>query len=234
MKKSILLVFALCISVLLSAVSHNVSFNIADLELTQEDRGYDVIRIGEFLITNERTKPELPIKFVNLIIPCGMEVDDISISTQQEDIDGSFTVNPSPGPMIITDPPSPAEPDQTIYGSSNIYPNECVEVISHGYFDGANRIVTLAVYPVQFNPDQNTLIFNSYIDFTLSFKGSESPDATPLYRLAKYDNLYDKALHSIVDNDADIAAYKHQPTILNELRENDVEMYIIGEAQYAS
>lgn len=234
MKKSVLLVFPLCISVLLSAVSHNVSFNIADLELSQEDRGYDIIHVDDLLVTYERGKPELPIKYVNLIIPCNMEVDEIGITTQQQNINGSFTVNPSPGPMIITDPPSPAEPNQTIYGSSNIYPNECVEVISHGYFGGANRIVTLAVYPVQFVPDQNALIFHSNIDFILSFTGSESPDATPLYRLAKYDGLYNKALHSIVDNDADIAAYKHQPTIINELRENDVEMYIIGEAQYAS
>ncbi len=172
MKKCILFGLTLCLSVLLSAVSHDVSFNIADLEISQEDRGYDVIRMDELLNTNERTKPELPIKFVNLIIPCGMEIDDISITTQQQNIDGNFTVNPSPGPMIITDPPSPAEPDQTIYGSSNIYPNECVEVISHGYFDGANRIVTLAVYPVQFFPNQNTLIFHSNIDFTLSFTSS--------------------------------------------------------------
>jgi hypothetical protein len=106
MKKSILLVFALYISVLLSAVSHNVSFNIADLELTEEVRGYDVIRMDDLLITNERSLPELPIKFVNLIIPCAMEVDNISTTTQQQDIDGSFMVNPSPGPMIITDPPS--------------------------------------------------------------------------------------------------------------------------------
>lgn len=180
---------ALLKRIVISSITQR-KFSTADLELTKEDRGYDVIRMDELLITNERSLPELPIKFVNLIIPCGMEVDDISITTQQEDIDGSFTINPSPGPMINTDPPSPAEPDQVIYGSSNKYPNECVEVLSHGYFDGANRIVTLAVYPVQFIPDINTLIFNSNIDFTLSFTGSESPDATPLFRLAKYDDFY--------------------------------------------
>jgi tetratricopeptide (TPR) repeat protein len=234
MKKSILLVFALYISVLLSAVSHNVSFNSNDLEFSKEDRGYDVIRMDELLITNERTKPELPIRFVNLIIPCGMEVDDISITAQQQDIDGSFTVNPSPGPMIITDPPSPAEPDSTIYNSSEIYPNQPVEVLSHGYFDGANRIVSLAVYPVQFIPNQNTLIFNSNIDFTLSFTSSESPDATPLYRLSKYNNIYDNALRSIVENDIDVDTYKYHPAIIDHHREGDFDMIIIGEDEYAS
>ena len=233
MKKSILLGIALFLSVLLSAVSHDVNFNIADLEFSKDDRGYDIIRMDELLVINERSKPELPVKFVNLIIPCGMEVDEINITTQQQNIEGNFTVIPSPGPMIITDPPLPADPDSTIYHSSETYPNQPVEVLSHGYFDGANRIVSLAIYPVQFIPVQNALLFNDNIYFALSFNGSESPDAVPQYRLLKYDIMYDKALRSIVENDNDVDTYKHQPIIINELREDDVEMYIIGEAQYA-
>lgn len=234
MKKRILLVLTLCLSVLLSAVSYSVNFSIADLELSQEDRGYDIIRTDETLITTERSKPELPVKFVNLIIPCGMEVDDINITTQQQNVNGDFTVNPSPGPMVITDPPSPAEPDSNIYNSSEIYPNQPVEVLSHGYFDGANRIVSLAIYPVQYIPNENTLIFNNNIDFSLSFTSSESPVAIPQYRLSKYDALYNNALRSIVENDIDVDTYKFNPEIIEQHREGDFDMIIIGEDEYAS
>lgn len=235
MKKRILLVFALCLSVLLSAVSHDISFNIADLEFTQEERGYDVIHMNELEATIKKGEPELPVKYINLIIPCGMEVDDISITAQQQNIEGSFTVNPSAGPILPpSEIPEPAEPNPAIYNSSNIYPLECVEIISHDYFDGGNRIVSLAVYPVQYIPQDSILKFNDNIYFSLSFKSSDQPTTLPHYRLAKYDELYDKALRSIVENDCDVSSYKYQPTILTETREDDVEMYIIGEADYAS
>ena len=233
MRTSFCILMLLLFSVTLFAVNHSESFNINDLEITQEERGYDVIRLDELLITTDRSKPELPVKFINLIIPCGMEVDNINITTDQQTVGDTFFVNPSPGPVIITNPPEPADPDSTIYNSADIYPSQCVEVISHGYFDGANRIVSLAVFPVQYYPANSTLVFNNNIDFSLNFTNSDEPAIFPQYRLEKYVEVYDKALQSIVENDQDIETFKHHPTILSEPREDDVVMYIIGKAEYA-
>ncbi|MCK4311698.1 MAG: T9SS type A sorting domain-containing protein [Candidatus Cloacimonetes bacterium] len=234
MKTSFCILMLLLFAVTLSAVSHSESFNINNLEITTEYRGYDIVRMQDCLITENRGEPELPVKFINLIIPSGMEVDNINISQQQQVIDGSYFVNPSPGSLIICEEFEPAEPDSTIYNSYDPYPENCVEVISHGYFDGGNRIVSLALYPVQYIPADSILNFNENINFNLTFKSSDPPAALPQYRLSKYEEIYNNALHSIVENDADISAYKYNPTILTEPRENDVEMYIIGEDIYAS
>jgi hypothetical protein len=234
MKKSILLGLALYVSVLLSAVSHSVSFSTADLEFTQESSGYDVLRMQDCLVTENRGEPELPVKFINLIIPSGMEVDNINISQQYQFLEESYFINPSPGSLIIGEDFLPAEPNPDIYNSTSIFPSECVEVISHGYFDGGNRIVTLAIYPVQYIPKDGIIQFNSNINFTLTFKSSDQPTTLSHYRLAKYDAMYDKILRSMVENDGDVDMYKYQPTILSETREGDVEMYIIGEAEFAA
>lgn len=127
----------------LLAVSHSESFNVNDLEFSKEERGYDKVKLADLQVTTERGEPELPVKLVNLIIPCGTEVDNIDIKVNQHTLEGTYFINPSPGPVPINEIPEPAEPDSSIYNSPNIFPKNCVKVVSHGYFNGANRIVSL-------------------------------------------------------------------------------------------
>ncbi|MCF7920745.1 MAG: T9SS type A sorting domain-containing protein [Candidatus Cloacimonetes bacterium] len=227
MKKLCLFSLMLLISVMLLAVSYNVSFDTADLTITANNEGYDEIRVENLTITTERSEPELPYKLVNLIIPSGMEVDNITITKQQTLIKGDFIVNPSPGEVIMSDIPDPADPDSTIYNSAAYFPSEPVEVLSHGYFQGANRIVTLAVYPVQFKPSKKELYFNSGLSCTFTFTSSDSPVVIPQYRLAQYDEVFDDDLRSLVENDSDVDTYRNDPTVVQNANQY-VAMYIIG------
>ncbi len=94
----------------LFAVSHSESFYINDLEFSVEERGYDKVKLADLLVTTERGEPELPVKLVNLIIPCGTEVDDIDITINQKTLEGNYFINPSPGPVPIIEIPEPAKP----------------------------------------------------------------------------------------------------------------------------
>lgn len=210
------------------AVSHYESFNIYDLVFSVEERGYDKVKMAGLLVTMEKGEPELPVKVINLIIPRSTEVDDIAITVDQQTMEGHYFINPSPGPVPVGNIPEPIEPDSAIYNSSNIFPKKCVEVLSHGYFDGTNRIVSVAIYPVQYIPADRIVKFNRSINFSLSFTSSDPPVAYPKPRTQRRQKKIENALKSIVVNDNDISTYVYRSPISKTMDGDDIDFVIIG------
>lgn|SRR5690554_4844074 len=78
-------------------ITHQVTFNINDVEIVSDD-GYDIVRLqGGGIIDSEETagEPQLPLISINLLLPEGAVATAVTVtSTQETQITGSFTVYP--------------------------------------------------------------------------------------------------------------------------------------------
>ena len=95
-------------------ITHQVTFNINDVEIVSDD-GYDIVRLqGGGIIDSEETagEPQLPLISINLLLPEGAVATAVTVTaTQETQVTGNFTVYPVQLPAIpdFSDlPPIPA------------------------------------------------------------------------------------------------------------------------------
>ncbi len=204
-----------------SQLKHSVSFDKSDLEINTEverdGNTYNKVIFSSMRETEEVGKPSLPVKYIKLIIPTDKDVQKIIIDkTNVSEIPVSYPILPaqSPVPLSIEDIiPEFVSPDSKTYSSYANFPSECVKLVHSGYFDGTNHIVTLAIYPVQYNPKSSKLVFNNSIDFSLNLSDGEGPKIKVQNRKAKNQKIYDSILKRLVDNPEDIALFQKKPVL---------------------
>lgn len=204
-------------------VTHNVTFSKPELIL-KVITGGDSLEYAKLAYTglqqmDDIGKPSLPVKYIKLIIPPDEEVDNIVLNiTNKEKISLPGKIYPAqPGIITSIDAENPGfvKPDSTVYESDTPWPSEMVKTLRHGYFDGSNHIVTLAVCPFQYYPKSDRLEFFTNISFSLRFKSAESKAIYVPNRYRKNQEIYDAILNDIVDNPRDISAYSSPPNLLD-------------------
>jgi len=207
----------------IAQVTHTVNFSFEELivsEITGENSNtYTKLKYDELLPSDEIGKPELPIKFINLIIPIDQRVEEINLRITGEDtIDISNPIYPNQPPLptlIGFEGYEFVEPDPDIYNSDDPYPSELVKVSADGYYDGINHIITLAVYPVYYMPGLNKIIFNSNIEIIMEMEATDASVLNVNTRIPSNQEMYDNILASIIDNPEYIPAYRGDHTIEN-------------------
>ena len=231
-------VFILCAIILLltalNGVNHTITFNAAELEITK-DKIYDVLYYEGLLPSNEIGAPNLPVKTLKFIIPTGMDVSQVNISKTSLLIEDSLLVVPTQPPvrLSIDYVPGPfVEPDPEFYSINADYPAEPVIVRDQSYFDGCYRIVTVDVYPFQYNPVTMELIANSSINFSFDYVTSTEP---ALYRNTVTTCNYESAktiLEALVENSEDIDTYMIQPNTNRIWPDVDKPAFVIISPNY--
>lgn len=200
------------------AVSRSLSFSAADLTFGQE-RGFQRLSLAGCGLMGEIGKPQLPVKYLRLIIPQDMDVDSVVISNQASvQVQGSYYIFPAQHPVYDFQPVTYpfVEPDSIIYNSSEPFPEKLAQPVRHDFFDGCNRISTIAVYPVQYQPAESTLTLYTAFSLELSFKPATGRAIQPRLRAAHLQRTYDRFLRYMVDNSEDIPAYGCGPQILGK------------------
>ena len=127
-----------------SQISYSFAIHKEDLiitTITGEDKIiYNKIFIKDFRLISEQGKPNLPVKYLRLIVPSEQDVKDIKVNVEsKEKISLDYQIYPAQ-PDIPTSidyqKPDFIKPDYQIYQSDNPYPEEIANVIHSGYFDG--------------------------------------------------------------------------------------------------
>ncbi len=203
-------------NVLYAQISHSVDFpasNLVFAAVTAEDGVvYEKVTISRLNETAEIGKPNLPVKYVHLILPSDQNVDRISIiSTSKLELPGVHLIYPTQPPLPMTpqfQESALVEPDPTVYGSDTPYPREIVSLTHDDYFDGNNHIATVAVYPLQYYPESGKLIFFSHVSFTLELKSVTRQRRSTGRRSLRSQKIYDQILERIVDNPDDVPLYQ--------------------------
>jgi hypothetical protein len=177
------------------------------------ERGFHRIRAPEFFLQGTPGHPELPVKFLHYIIPPNMKVDSIRVTINQTSyIHGSYYIYPAQPAVPMCSIPPWVPPDSTIYNSDSLYPNKFIEIINSGIFDGA-RIVTIAIYPLQYHPLSRRIFLVHNISFEFRFSSTTIPNRAQI-RGINAQKTHDAVLTAAVENDWEIPLYYHPPMLV--------------------
>ncbi|MDR3627991.1 MAG: C25 family cysteine peptidase, partial [Ignavibacteriaceae bacterium] len=206
-------------------LSRTVSFPVSSLSLTTkiaaDSNTYTHVLLSNLQTSDDVGVPQLPVKYINLLIPPNSTVNNIVLSNIQTisyNIDNKiFPCQPSPITGINSKKPKFVSANKGIYDSSNIYPSKIVKVVNDSYFDCENHIVTVAVYPVQYFPKENRIELNTNITFSLQFGSKIMASSKKLLgRTQENQTIYDNVLNAMIDNPEDMSSYQTKPTIMSK------------------
>ena len=179
-----------------------------------ENESFVKIELNGFEQTFTVGEPELPVKYVQLLMPQGQTVDDIQVDVNQGQrikIDSKVLPVQPPIPTSLDYiKPDFANPDNAIYDQDNLFPATNAEIVDVGKFDG-NTIVTIAIYPIRYNPKKQVLQAYSSISVSLNTKsdGSNLKSTKQITRSIQYKSLYEDALGALVSDETAAESSTH-------------------------
>lgn len=187
-------------------IDHIVTFT-SEIQISENKRNdgniYNVLCEDVTEKTKEVGFPSLPMKSVKLIIPANAEITDIKINSIKDTTQNFLNYKIMPVQEAI--PIGPVFKGETFvntskYKSIDFYPKKQVEIIDKGYFRGA-QIVTVAVYPCQYFPNEDRLNIYGSINLSLEYKLNETlgENFSPTW-----DTQFIDILMNIIDNKNDI------------------------------
>lgn len=142
--------------------------------------------------------PALPVKYVKFVLPQNTIATQVIAKQTKQKIQ-KLTKLIEPAQQIEPDSVSFIAPNSDIYTKDELFPSMLVDIVSQGSFRGST-IVTLAIYPCQYNPNKNELITNTSIDLVLKYKTLINGIQKPFIYSQKNIEL----LSSLVENKSDI------------------------------
>lgn len=158
-----------------SQITHTLSFSSDDLQCNIIQGGDNIVYTKVSLNGCDNglkeSMPSLPYKYLHFIVPSicntfSININSCTSSTYELDnlIYPFQKEHPNNTP---TNEISFCSLDTAIY-HREIYPQNPVEAITDGYFDGDKHILTVRISPVQYQPEGNKIILNTTIDFTIN------------------------------------------------------------------
>lgn len=211
-----------------ASTSKTFNYSLNDVEFDTLD-GFDYIKMGGVSYLDSLGKPFLPYFVYKFIIPRNMDVSSISVlSSNDSIITGTYEPYPAqpPIPTIIPSPDIDFEdPDSATYISSNYYPGVQAECIYTGFFDGANKIATIAVYPLHFQGSNDRLKLITSLSISLNFTSSTDTGITAAIRTEWGIKMYEEILKSMIVNPEDIPTYGYTPTENNDPYQYTDDLY---------
>jgi len=145
--------------------------------------------------------PNLPVHFVQILIPYGTDVTDISVSGKPIDLDEqskgvdlkSNPVIPYQKPLYFGEPVTDEfDFDESVYNSDSLFPSEVWKNQGIGSSRGY-QILSLGLSPVQYHPVDAELEYYTQLDVTINLEDSES-EFNELYRGIEQDKKWVEGL----------------------------------------
>lgn len=217
-RNHIIFLFYLVTSVFpLSAVAdlhHTITFDRNKLILEEQIGGdgvlYTTVRYEDFRLNHSEGHPELPIQSIHLLVPVENANFTVTIDSCESE---EFTLlhpiypvqSPIRGDSLAVNNPF-VIPDAEIYNSTK-YPLSVSSVERDGYFDGDKHIVTVSVWPIDYNPRVNKVKFYRRITFTIHYGGltrgvSMNSIMKPIHRHSESSESLEILRKTIANKDA--------------------------------
>ena len=150
-------------------------------ELTPQENGYFEITMTNTETENETGKPRIPVSYVKILLPFATDLDSCTITPGEKiKLKGMYEIayGDKPIPMLSKEELiasgfdlSPAEPDQTIYLSSNKYPSE-IFTNPTKQSDKGYVFSTLNLHPVEYIPSTGEISYYKSITVELKTKSN--------------------------------------------------------------
>ncbi|MCK4523385.1 hypothetical protein KAU15_00535, partial [candidate division WOR-3 bacterium] len=186
-------------------IEKSFSFDEKHLKI-QKENGYDYITFKECFNPRNLGLPFVPCKTVKFVIPPSAVITNIKvISSSSSILSGTYNIYPAqkPVPVSFNVENEFILPEKTIYESDNLYPGKLIELLPIGNKAGF-RIAQINLFPIQYQPKQKKLIFNSSITIRIEFQEG----VCQVKRLSdKQIQIFGKEIKMIVDNPEDVEHY---------------------------
>jgi len=212
-----------------------LSLRTSDFRFETTD-GYDVIKsqrdkMAQIVIPGH---PQLPTWNPAYIIPYWKDIAYCQVvALDSVQIPGTWNIHPAQQEVPIGDSADWTPPDSAIYNSDSLYPGKLLDLAGSGAFDGA-RIVNLPIYPISYRPKSGRLFLYTSATVKLVFKDAEPP-INAKQRYAHIQEIYDRMMADLVENDGDIGAWYRRPVIIDPNGEKSlIPAYIIVTTQAQS
>jgi hypothetical protein len=155
-----------------------VEFSVQDLVFAAS-QGFDLVYLKGCEISGEPGKPQLPVKLIQIVLPSGSEVEEVTTaSVRSELLSGEFSVFPAQPPRVLSlsGPPGPlVRPQPQVYRQSREYPGELVVYTGTGFLAGC-QLANILIYPLQYLPAQKRIRFYSNLGVVIRYSpGSREP-----------------------------------------------------------
>jgi hypothetical protein len=184
--------------------SYPVSFSLSDLALSKVD-GFDRVQLGDCDFIETVGAPQLPVKYIYIAIPSGERAVSCDVTSQNAiEIPGRYRVEPAQEPVPISlsaIPRVPTAPDPAIYTQLGPYPGQIASLIDTGSLSG-HKLVSVALYPVQYIPRSGKLVFHTEINISLRL--SQEPGVIIEKRTRKAEGLFCSAARALVANPQEV------------------------------
>lgn len=146
---------------MLGQISKTISFDKASIERTilkKSGKTFESIMLKESFPSRDIGKPDLPVFYYRFYIPNEQAVTEIKFkSIKQDEIQLTTDLIPVQHSVITSFSGNDTVfdiPDAKVYNTDSYYPDKQAVVLSTDFIDGNLQIVTIAVYPMQYQAIQ--------------------------------------------------------------------------------
>jgi len=153
-------------------IVRRLRFLRSDLEI-RTIGDYDIVTMKGCDISRDVGAPQLPVYTLQIALPGGMAFRSMRvIRAENEGVSRRIALYPSQPPVILSEnrkgkidfvPPKPE-----IYSLSELFPETVVKLLGTGRL-GKHVIVSLQVYPLQYNPSSRALVFHPEIEVAVEY-----------------------------------------------------------------
>ncbi|MHB2150365.1 C25 family cysteine peptidase [Calditrichota bacterium LG25] len=186
---------------LLIGQSVEIRHSYFNVEITQEGAYHHINYKGVLNgapLKNDDGNPELPFYVKRILLEPGQEIASFSINkVETAALDGDFNVFPKQPLWSSEQNLAFLPPNPTVYNSEEPFPARVVEYLGTQFFHGRS-IAHFAIYPFQYRPAQQKLIFIQQINFTYTTRATEKSFVQPA--IAQDANVVDKLLNDSPTN----------------------------------
>lgn len=185
----------LCIvSSMMATIQHQISFSSESVTISQDTVNtiaFCNVRYDGLGNTGHVGYPSLPVKYLTFSVP--YDAYDINIDVSCSSFTTFLLYTPiypeqeqQPTNNIVID--ELTLPDSTQYSKNEYYPANKAYIIDEGFFGGDNHVITIAVYPLQYNPILNKLILNNNIEIAITYQNGDGTTLLPIKPIDRYHN----------------------------------------------
>lgn len=158
------------------------TYNTSKIEysryIADDSKEYLQLKWDGLDMSDKSGEPELPVEYIRFLVPIYTKVTGVKVSCSPVSSETIGTqIYPAQPPVAIGDARSAefTPPLESAY--SHDYPFRA-EYISDGFIDGCNHIVTVAVYPVAYNPSTGYIAYTDSVSVTLEYEDCDASELT--------------------------------------------------------
>ncbi|MGQ9706232.1 MAG: C25 family cysteine peptidase [bacterium] len=200
----------------LSGIIFDIEFPEPEFSLVEKNnRVFTKVDLPTNNVLKKPGKPNLPYQVVIVSIPFN---SDVLVSSSVENEKTFSDILPYPTPKLVLNYDSMGIPypeyvylyDESIYNGKNFYPQILTEIETKGSVRGY-PVVRIAIYPLQYNPQNNSLSFYQKIRIKIDFIGGEvKRDIIEKDSLSQSEEEFLRAFSDTVVNKNTFRYFRHK------------------------